>query len=34
MQRLKVRDGKGCFIAERWRDEDEDGECFAWLSDW
>ena len=41
----KVNQSRGCaeieserwqgkLIAERWRDEDGDEECFAWLSDW
>ena len=41
----KVNQSRGCaeiesegwqgkLIAERWRDEDVDEECFAWLSDW
>ena len=41
----KVNQSRGCAeieserwqgksIAERWRDEDMDEECFAWLSDW
>ena len=41
----KVNQSRGCaeieserwqgkLIAERWRDEDVDEECFAWMSDW
>ena len=41
----KVNQSRGCaeiererwqgkLIAERWRDEDENEECLAWLSDW
>ena len=31
---IEIERLQGKLIAESWRDEDVDEECFAWLSDW